>query len=428
MKCRKCSHDLAEDAKFCNKCGAEVKKQKNHCEKCNHELREDDEFCKNCGEKVHKKVNIEKEKDQMVQKTSEVPATTKKSKKGLIGLIMGVVVIAVIVLVVVNIKDTDDNKVVEEEEPNNEIEDYSIEGLSEHYGIEEDLLTYEEMSDAVNRIEADYAEDIKGLNNEEKSMYIEEIIEEEYGEWNSLAYSEGYLITEGMSDSDKQQVIASLLGNFTYKNIRNPINGVYQLNEVDKATTLYDLIGRSSRFGDDFDEEDEEYFMMVGNTEGYYDLKGINLGYPTFEVIEEDMIYGNGKEDILVNVNFTTLIKEDMTPEEMKELILKSIDLDINGSSVKEYIPNVDEMIEEINDEFEEEAEEIYPRNTYHALFGVFLPIEDVVEGYKGESISELEEELKNGELGVPKINLEGHEIEFIYPEEDSPVNPDNVE
>ena len=85
-------------------------------------------------------------------------------------------------------------------------------------------------------------------------------------------------------------------------------------------------------------------------------------------------------------------------------------------------------MIEEINDEFEEEAEEIYPRNTYHALFGVFLPIEDVVEGYKGESISELEEELKNGELGVPKINLEGHEIEFIYPEEDSPVNPDNVE
>src|SRR5690625_7636701 len=120
MKCRKCSHDLAEDAKFCNKCGAEVKKQKNHCEKCNHELREDDEFCKNCGEKVHKKVNIEKEKDQMVQKTSEVPATTKKSKKGLIGLIMGDVVIAVIVLVVVNIMVIDYNRVVNEIEHINE--------------------------------------------------------------------------------------------------------------------------------------------------------------------------------------------------------------------------------------------------------------------------------------------------------------------
>src|SRR5699024_10265490 len=239
--------------------------------------------------KVHEAVSTEKEKDQVIQETSEVSTAKKKGKKGLIGLIIGAVVITVIVLAVVNVKDTDDDQEAKAKNTEgNEVEEYSIEELAEHYGIEEDLLTYEEMSDAVNRIEADYAEDIKGLNNEEKSMYIEEIIEEEYGEWNSLAYSEGYLITEGMSDSDKKQVIASLLGNFTYKNIRNPINGVYQLNEVDKATTLYDLIGRSSRFGDDFDEEDEEYFMMVGNTEGYYDLKGINLGYPTFEVIRSE--------------------------------------------------------------------------------------------------------------------------------------------
>lgn len=49
MKCDKCNHTLAEDAKFCNECGAKVKEQREYCENCNHELTKDDKFCEYCG-------------------------------------------------------------------------------------------------------------------------------------------------------------------------------------------------------------------------------------------------------------------------------------------------------------------------------------------------------------------------------------------
>jgi len=195
MKCQECHQDLADGAKFCSKCGAEVKEQKNHCKKCNHELKKDDEFCENCGEKVHKeKFFQESEKRQMENSPSVF--SKKKKNKGVITTIAGVVVLAVIVFLVFNMKDNKDE---------DSIDDYSLEGLADHYGIDEELLTFDEMSEAVNQIEVDYEDDLKDLNNEDRSLFIEEIIEEDYGEYNANAYSSGLLIDEDMSKSDRQQ-------------------------------------------------------------------------------------------------------------------------------------------------------------------------------------------------------------------------------
>src|SRR5699024_9945204 len=104
-------------------------------------LTKDDKFCEKCGKKVHNEIDVEEVKNEATQKTAEVQVAKKKGGKGLIALIIGVVVIVVAVLAVINVRDK-----------GNEPKDYSVEGLAEHYGIE-DLLTYEEMSDAVNLIE-----------------------------------------------------------------------------------------------------------------------------------------------------------------------------------------------------------------------------------------------------------------------------------
>src|SRR5699024_12320255 len=136
--------------------------------------------------------------------------------------------LVVIVFLVFNMKDNNEDS----------IKDYSLEGLAEHYGIEEDLLTYEEMRDVVNKIESEYEEDIKELSDKDRSLFIEEIIEENHGNLNVKTYREGLLIKDGMSDSDKQQVIAKLVSEgIAYKYIRIKINVADQMTEDSRRTT-----------------------------------------------------------------------------------------------------------------------------------------------------------------------------------------------
>ena len=426
MQCAKCKNALAEDAKFCNECGAEVKEQFSYCKQCNHELKKDDKFCEKCGERVHNKEHVEEIGKDQEGKSPTVSAGRKKNK-GIIATIVGVVGLVVIVFLVFNMKDNNEDS----------IKDYSLEGLAEHYGIEEDLLTYEEMSDVVTKIESEYEEDLKELSDKDRSLFIEEIIEEDHGNLNAKTYREGLLIKDGMSDSDKQQVIAELVSEgIAYKYIRNPINGAYQMTEDNRGTTLYDLLGKSSRFS--YNEDDEIELILIADTEGYIDINGIKLGYPTIELVNEGQVYGNGEENTLVYVSFTSLLKEDLTTEEYGGIVFNSLETKVNGEKAINYNPYGEEELEEMKEYIEEEIKyeeeegeyAIHAKNTFAPLFGVYLPLEDVVEGYTetGESIEDVEEKLENGKYGNPKIDVEGIEMEFIIPEEDIVVNPEIIE
>lgn len=378
MKCEKCNNTLAEDAKFCNKCGAEVKEQKIHCEKCNHTLSKDDKFCEKCGEKVHNKVEVKEENHANKKKTTE-SARKKNGNKGLIALVIGVVVLAVIILAVVNLKDTDDDPEVSAKEPKNAIEDYSIEGLAEHYNIEEELLTYEEMDEVVTRIKEGLEDH---LPNIEESEQIEEIILEEYGSTNARAYAEGLLIKEDMSDSDKKQVMSELVMNYgtPIKNIRNFVQYAYE-------------------------KEDKNEFVEYGmhlDTEGFYNINDINIGYP---VVQAD--------NDLIQITFKVYIQEGVEGREDIESELEKINgIDINGKNMLEHmrsghIPTKDQL-KEYDDELL-----IKQFSAYEGQIGYLLFEDTEVADYEindGELVLQVNEE-------EFKIDLDGWKEDTINPE-----------
>lgn len=74
-----------------------------------------------------------------------------------------------------------------------ELANFSIDELTELYGIEEELLTYEQMDEVVTRIKEGLED---SLPNKEKSEKIHYIIREEYGILNAIAYKRGLLIKE----------------------------------------------------------------------------------------------------------------------------------------------------------------------------------------------------------------------------------------
>lgn len=56
MKCLKCNAEIADNAKFCPKCGAKVEKVEpiNNCPNCGEVLKEGARFCTKCGTKIEK--------------------------------------------------------------------------------------------------------------------------------------------------------------------------------------------------------------------------------------------------------------------------------------------------------------------------------------------------------------------------------------
>ena len=54
MKCSKCNAEIADNAKFCPKCGAKVEKVEptNVCPNCGNVLKEGVKFCTKCGTKI----------------------------------------------------------------------------------------------------------------------------------------------------------------------------------------------------------------------------------------------------------------------------------------------------------------------------------------------------------------------------------------
>ena len=100
MKCNNCGADLADNAKFCTSCGANVEAQgpqggPRHCPSCGSQLASDASFCTNCGQKVGGPVN------QGARKVENKLANTYKGNNlniQKIAMIAGCVVLALLLI------------------------------------------------------------------------------------------------------------------------------------------------------------------------------------------------------------------------------------------------------------------------------------------------------------------------------------------
>src|SRR5699024_9295056 len=247
---------------------------------------------------------------------------------------------------------------------------------------------------------------------------------------NAYAYSTGFIIDEGMSESDKQQVIAALSENKTYKKIVNPIEGAYQLEKINEPVKQKDLIYN-------FIGEGITSNLMIGDTDGFYTFGNVSYGYPALlKVSHKDDLGIDVKtfdgEDYVAYIGISGLLPEDITLEDAVEEKFKQFDLEINGRKYEEYF--TDELLEEGKEYFEGEYIEdnnyfgrgLLPKNTFgHFDVAVAIPVKEVFEQETGTG-EEIVEKFKNEELGNGKVNLGGKETE-LTPVEDEFINPEVI-
>lgn len=362
------------------------------CEECHNELEEGAEFCDNCGKKVNNEEgNDDQPKGKLTQKVDDVNLKKTKSKNWLIGVVAGAISLVVIVFAVMNLGDKGNEKNLSlnntENYTDEELANFSIDELIELYGIEEELLTYEQMDEVVTRIKEGLED---SLPNKEKSEKIHYIIREEYGILNAIAYESGLLIKEGMSGSDIRQVMVRLAGQgIPIKTIRNSVQFAY--NESDK---------------NEFNK-----FEANIDTEGFYDVNGINVGYPL--VIPK--MSKDGKVDWFILILHVYIDEDILTIEDMEEEREKIKGININGKNLYDkygfwHIPG--ERVLEQNED----------PDGYELFKGVIRSI-----AYVDEDIQDGDYDIKDG---IIKIDVNGWEFE-VDMEEDSEyyiINPEVIE
>src|SRR5699024_2396793 len=231
--------------------------------------------------------------------------------------------------------------------------------------------------------------------------------------WNASAYNRRNLIKDGMSNSDKQQVIAALLGSETYKRLVNPINHAYQVAEENDFVTQKGLV---DHFIQTFSSEGvDTRGMLIGDTGGFYTFGNVHFGYPiVLSVGPKDTlgvgIETLGEDDYVAMIGISGLNTEDMKLEDAVKEKLRQYDLEINGRKYTEYF--TDEVIEEGTKYYEGSHEEdsfiedkeyygggLIPKNTAgHFDIMIALPVKEVFENETGTG-EEIAEKFREGEL-----------------------------
>src|SRR5699024_8087965 len=253
-------------------------------------------------------------------------------------------------------------------------------------------LTWEEMDELVTQLEKE----------SEEYLEFDEIrnkIEEDYGIINSQAYERGLLIDEDMSVTDKHQVMMELSHTpmKSVKNIRNGVQFAYEKSDKNELKKIKDLFSGL---------ED----MYVEDTEGFYGIEGVNIGYVGIEN------YGESDADI----SFYVLLDSSFEYKDIDKFAKKLDKLKVNGESVAEnmretygiWIPYVTEGDKEVGINTVEEKIEYVIENygKYEMKKNAVLKIETRIPlkslGMEESSLGE------NGEDTI-NIDINGEEFEL---------------
>lgn len=274
-----------------------------------------------------------------------------------------------------------EKKVDELENKASEPDDEKISAKSpEDFGIDEELLTWEEMTSKVN----EYVDEDDSLTTD----LVADKIEDEYGEYNRIAYEEGLLITENMDDGDKNQILTNLSYNnniISTKNIANPIDNDIapseNTEEEDSYFSVYSLMG-DNEYGGLFRNFDSLY----SDTEGFYDIDGLKIGYPTVDGLEDDDLTPKGDMDEGIGINFLVYNDEELNEKDFNNQIEELKNLQVNGKEIIEdgfgfgrYSITDKEDADKFKEDFTKDNDKnfVIPEESMYKV-SVFIPYENL--------------------------------------------------
>lgn len=272
----------------------------------------------------------------------------------------------------------------------------------------EDLKTKKEIADIIDQYKSE-----EDLSDEDIALKLDE----DYGETIGKMYRRGLMIDDDFSKEDNKQILANyiFIENLSddnipnqlklkpVKEISNPIDHEFGNEEVNKFLKATDLINNT------YDIDMNTY---VKDTEGFYDIEGLNLGYPSVDT-EFDVKDG----EIMVNVSLLSYMNETLNKREAEELFNKFEDVEVNGKTLEEdkrLFANKDEILKAYNDDdnvmYEGTVMNLTIESKLNDLF------EHEFETFKAEDINSLtDEEFEKANEEINKaFGLDKESIEEI--------------
>src|SRR5699024_8840598 len=242
------------------------------------------------------------------------------SKKSVAMIVVGVAVVFFILGAYIFQSDNESSKEVSESE--NERENNEFLGFNE-----EDLKTKKEIADIIDQYKSE-----EDLSDEDIALKLDE----DHGETIGNMYRRGLMIDDDFSKEDNKQILANyiFIENLSnddipipmraepIKEISNPIDHEFDNEEENKFSKASDLINNT------YDVDMKTY---VKDTEGFYEVEGLNIGYPSI-----DTEYGVKDGEITVNVTLLSYIDETLDKKEAEEFFNKYEDVEVNGKTLEE--------------------------------------------------------------------------------------------
>ena len=226
-------------------------------------------------------------------------------------------------------------------------------------------------------------------------------------------------------EHDKRQVMIALKGFQPIKRIVNPIDFEFQNSKKDDYRKLKDVY---NGWGEK---------IVAVDTEGFYEIKDFNIGYPTVNIGKR---YNDETEDfedkVTAFIELQLILKEDLETDELEDYIAELEEINVSGEKLKDILLKDVSLggtsIEEYVFYLEEEGVSFIPKDSLVPI-RIEVDLAKIVEGtYTEEGLGidlygnpgGFQEKLYEGEIESPVLNIEGIEMVFEDKDGDFYIDP----
>src|SRR5699024_2191101 len=173
--------------------------------------------------------------------------------------------------------------------------------------------------------------------------------------------------------------------------------------------------------------------IVAVDTEGFYEIKDFNIGYPTVNIGKR---YNDETEDfedkVTAFIELQLILKEDLETDELEDYIAELEEINVSGEKLKDILLKDVSLggtsIEEYVFYLEEEGVSFIPKDSLVPI-RIEVDLAKIVEGtYTEEGLGidlygnpgGIQEKLYEGEIESQVLNIEGIEILFEDKDGDS--------